>query len=920
MSIVVHSIDFDGCLYHASCQWGDNIVEKNKDFLDVISKRANGAKQIVFLGSNRQSIHTELLNSLYQLHGIQSRLDKNYSFQDIQLVSAALGATFDPFLLADVYSKDPEGHDLESGAAHKMADEFQRQAGWKYHTRWNEDGTACWEETIEGDAYSTHPAWVFDDTKLTILYAQMQKVAFENPNEAIQFEFYDDRNDGGNALLEPLHAFFCENPQLIPHNVTLQLNHFYGDVNSLNPYPPIIGIGAINPDYRATVKEMAAQVSDTVSPVDGDTDTKIASLFDAIERNSWMLPFHQYVNPNSLSFYQQANADADAATKVLNDFIITSRRTCYSASYDELIPYLDKPWFPDILFTATQKLNQVDRWFLLINLMNGHYSPTYRQKDKLPEYLNALIASIESGYLLNTCVDGWITSFFKQIHSINTAIEIFYRNLHAISFHNPALANDIFCEAERIVANQYPANHKRFIDSMDGSTEMSQWFKQSREAFLKSIDAKVQTVVQEINGFSLNLAKIPTCSIQDAFRSALCSLGTIKTLSSPGEPVRVSSAQAQLIEQAYSSKINEIHELIESDMNRRYIRDLGNLAVSFDDCDSEKAFNERVEELRRKVLDTHDFYAYNPVLREPEFSTQEVLTASFKKHSDEKISEIEHACKDAIAAAVRESTATIGTIMHRYQQARDSQTLIEKDKEQALLEVRRLKGRFADLDRNILQFEMRIEIWADKASLKLRRQQEIQADLNFQAYKAELYKIPNQPKVSALLDKLAQHEKAYVNGDYQESYKMTDFTKAYQVIIKQADIDICANKKLREALIDALDRYRKMRAEGWEYRGVSFFGSVGWGFSKTTKLESVDALLSILKGNTPPDAALLERYRAVYCDKRLNVEYLQKTLDGHTNCPYKDVGTLIDAIGDGSFSTFGRLSDNDTDRVSRLTA
>ncbi len=41
-----------------------------------------------------------------------------------------------------------------------------------------------------------HSDWLFDETKATIIYAQMHKIANENPNEEIVFDFYDDRGNG----------------------------------------------------------------------------------------------------------------------------------------------------------------------------------------------------------------------------------------------------------------------------------------------------------------------------------------------------------------------------------------------------------------------------------------------------------------------------------------------------------------------------------------------------------------------------------------------------------------------------------------------------------------------------------------------------------------------------------------------------
>lgn len=87
-----------------------------------------------------------------------------------------------------------------------------------------------------------------DQFKIRLLYAQMHKMASENKDADITFDFYDDRID---ILLE-LHRFFTENPDLKPGNVTLNLNKWDGE--TLNPQ------SFYGPTFPRTVPQNSAEI------------------------------------------------------------------------------------------------------------------------------------------------------------------------------------------------------------------------------------------------------------------------------------------------------------------------------------------------------------------------------------------------------------------------------------------------------------------------------------------------------------------------------------------------------------------------------------------------------------------------------------------------------------------------------------
>ena len=76
-----------------------------------------------------------------------------------------IGATLDTFLLVDIYGNLRSGQSFERAIHH------------------------------HDDSPITHSKWRFDEEKLTIVYAQMQRIASKNKNHKIVFDFYDDRKD-----------------------------------------------------------------------------------------------------------------------------------------------------------------------------------------------------------------------------------------------------------------------------------------------------------------------------------------------------------------------------------------------------------------------------------------------------------------------------------------------------------------------------------------------------------------------------------------------------------------------------------------------------------------------------------------------------------------------------------------------------
>lgn len=191
--IKAYSIDCDACvfngpyyaLYEKLDTRKDAVINANKKFLDTLkSEKANYKETIVFVGSIRQCIPRDESNS--------KRNRSESAFTAIPKIAQYLGARFDGFLIADV------NHDLPAGTVYN-------------HSTWTD--------------YQKPPQYLsyLDDTKVTILYAQMHKLALRYPDKQIEFEFIDDRHD----ILEKLYNyFFKKHPELTPPNVTLQLTQY----------------------------------------------------------------------------------------------------------------------------------------------------------------------------------------------------------------------------------------------------------------------------------------------------------------------------------------------------------------------------------------------------------------------------------------------------------------------------------------------------------------------------------------------------------------------------------------------------------------------------------------------------------------------------------------------------------------------
>jgi len=242
MAIRILSFDFDGCLFNetykntpyiSEADWPANLILKAESDLIVTSNQKlindicaqNEAEQytqiITIIGSNRQSFDRDLNN--------MARNQTGSCFSAIQRINLALKAKFDPFLLTDAR------HKIASGTSYHQAMETLQKMR----------DVPLYQLDLKG-----YPDWLFDESKITIIYAQIHRFAKKNPDETIVFDFYEDRKD----ILHGINRYFSAYPELIPDNVTLNLN-FYDGSEPETQYT-LQGTGRIDLAYKATVNQM----------------------------------------------------------------------------------------------------------------------------------------------------------------------------------------------------------------------------------------------------------------------------------------------------------------------------------------------------------------------------------------------------------------------------------------------------------------------------------------------------------------------------------------------------------------------------------------------------------------------------------------------------------------------------------------
>ncbi len=217
--IRIISLDFDGCLFNLSYLGSDDkdIIKYNKKFIDKLNaENISFNKVFTMVGSNRQS-YAKDKSSSFNNHAPSC-------FPAIATITGNIDkAILDNYLMADLFN------DLDDGSAYKDA---------------IENPFSFWDLSQQ-----EHPHHKFDDTKASLLYAQIHRAAINNPEAEIVFDFYDDRHD----ILYSLNNFFTQHQQ-VPQNITLRLHQYAGD--EVKTIADIKGTCEVDTNYARTVKNL----------------------------------------------------------------------------------------------------------------------------------------------------------------------------------------------------------------------------------------------------------------------------------------------------------------------------------------------------------------------------------------------------------------------------------------------------------------------------------------------------------------------------------------------------------------------------------------------------------------------------------------------------------------------------------------
>lgn len=222
------SFDFDGCLFNSlylnayrdkqESKVQDEIplvIQHNKVLLDPLrNERSTYINYTVFVGSNRQSYRADKYNC--------KRNQTESCFNSINQVSTYLQANLNTFLMPDIYS--------------------------------NEDNGTSFKKIIEEYPSEAHSDWLFDESKFTLLYAQMQLAAREANGEDFVFDFFDDCE----KILGRLAEFFNKHPYLIPHGCMLRLNLYNG--RDCQQKCVIAGIGSRDDKFAETIRSIKSML------------------------------------------------------------------------------------------------------------------------------------------------------------------------------------------------------------------------------------------------------------------------------------------------------------------------------------------------------------------------------------------------------------------------------------------------------------------------------------------------------------------------------------------------------------------------------------------------------------------------------------------------------------------------------------
>jgi hypothetical protein len=254
MSVLVFSIDFDGCLGHQEFYETQDcdLIKANQPFLHYLADLGRTYEdKVLMIGSSRQSSFIDFMS---QKGNRQLLRCFPYYLQ----IAGFLGIHFDSLLMADVYANLAPGtaYNLELAVDYpfKDKDDFS-----KYHMK---------ALAFQASQRSPVPPDAFCDvSKVSLIYAQVHKMAHKYYPNLVVFKFFDDDLKNLNGI----YAIFHRYPDLLPLNLRLDLCQYDGD--ELKDLYSLQGSGALDQDFYQTVLDIKRQGH--LSPWDNSKDLSI---------------------------------------------------------------------------------------------------------------------------------------------------------------------------------------------------------------------------------------------------------------------------------------------------------------------------------------------------------------------------------------------------------------------------------------------------------------------------------------------------------------------------------------------------------------------------------------------------------------------------------------------------------------------
>ncbi|CAM2977739.1 Dot/Icm secretion system substrate [Legionella steigerwaltii] len=280
MKINLSLFDIDGSLYHKFTfggyqnephnQW---LLNSNEPLLKHIERNIQNNKYDRFIlgyGTNRQDKRSD--NSNWYRGG--SMVPALPILQTYFAKKTNAEVLIEPFLMADIYGK-PQKDPLSK--QNRSIEQRNLAAGDSYKK------LLCKNKSEE------HSEWMFDHSKITLMYAHAHRVALLNPEaEEITIDFYDDSDD----ILNQVKSFFLKNQSLLPKKVRLNLFKYAGDNPVLQH--SIQGNGEIDTHYDWSVRFFSSRGYYFGSSASEDRNIKTATELKRYhEEDHYRSPGHE---------------------------------------------------------------------------------------------------------------------------------------------------------------------------------------------------------------------------------------------------------------------------------------------------------------------------------------------------------------------------------------------------------------------------------------------------------------------------------------------------------------------------------------------------------------------------------------------------------------------------------------------------